>query len=136
MPPKVVLPQPLQRASYVILYSGGSTLPFIYANRNRAFLVFAYNKNEGRTQKMTEELMKKNLEGKEQVIFMENVPYLIILVNCCAQKERSLWKAVKCITVYLHAIGIESRTTNILPLLLMFQRDLRLGWTEKWRMGI
>lgn len=80
--------------------------------------------------------MKKNLEGKEQVIFMENVPYLIILVNCCAQKERSLWKAVKCITVYLHAIGIESRTTNILPLLLMFQRDLRLGWTEKWRMGI
>jgi hypothetical protein len=67
-------------------------------------------------QKMTEELMKKNLEGKEQVIFMENAPYLIILVTYCAQKERSLWKAVKCITVYLHAIGIESRTTNILHL--------------------
>lgn len=41
MPSKVVLPQPLQRASYVILYSGGSTHHYIYENRNRAFKVLA-----------------------------------------------------------------------------------------------
>ena len=38
MPFKVVLPQPPQRASLFILYSGGSTLPLIYENRNWVLL--------------------------------------------------------------------------------------------------